>query len=365
MKTILLVFGTRPEAIKMCPLVQKLKNEPSFRIVVCVTGQHRQMLYPVLEAFGVEPEYDLAVMKENQTLFDITGAVLQGVRVVLETEKPDLMLVHGDTTTAFAAALAAFYSGVPVGHVEAGLRTYDLQAPFPEEFNRRGVGLLARWHFAPTEAARDNLLREGVNPEQIYVTGNTVVDALQTTVRPDYRHPLLEWAAGSRLLVLTAHRRENLGEPLREIFSGVKQVLEENPDVKVLYPVHMNPAIRRTAEEILGQQERLRLTDPLEVVDFHNILSRAYLVLTDSGGIQEEAAALGKPVLVLRSTTERPEGLHSGSLRLAGTHRETIFRQCTALLGEKETYEAMSRAENPFGDGTACRKIAAILRETL
>lgn len=365
MKTILVVFGTRPEAVKMCPLVQELKKEPGFRVVVCVTGQHRQMLYPVLGAFGVEPEYDLAVMKEGQTLFDITGAVLQGMQAVLERERPHLMLVHGDTTTAFAAALAAFYCGVPVGHVEAGLRTHNLQSPFPEEFNRRSVGLLAQWHFAPTAAARDNLLREGTPPERIFVTGNTVVDALKTTVRPDFCHPLLDWAEGSRLLVLTAHRRENLGEPLREIFSGVKQVLEENPDVKVLYPVHLNPAVRQTAAEVLGQQERLRLVEPMEVVEFHNVLSRACLVLTDSGGIQEEAAALGKPVLVLRSTTERPEGLESGSLCLVGTRGETICRRCSALLREKESYEAMARAENPFGDGTACRKIAAILRETL
>ena len=361
MKKIMLVFGTRPEAIKMCPLVQELRSRPGMQVLCCVTGQHRQMLDQVLEAFHVVPDYDLSIMKEGQTLFDITSRVLQNLRVVLEQEQPDLVLVHGDTTTTFAAALACFYLHIPVGHVEAGLRTYDLDAPWPEEFNRQAVGIVARYHFAPTEQAKQNLLREGKKPESIYVTGNTAIDALKTTVRADFQDPVLDWAKGSRLILLTAHRRENLGEPMRAIFRAVRRIADDIPDVKVLYPIHMNPAIRALAQELLGGDERIRLIPPLEVMEFHNILARSYLVLTDSGGIQEEAPSLGKPVLVLRETTERPEGVKAGTLKLIGTDEEAIYREAKRLLEDEAEYQRMSRASNPYGDGTACKKIADIL----
>mgnify|MGYP004523155473 FL=1 len=363
MKTIMLVFGTRPEAIKMCPLIKELRTRKGIRTLCCVTGQHRHMLDQVLGAFHVTPDYDLAIMKDGQTLFDITARVMERLKAVLEEAKPDLVLVHGDTTTTFAAALTCFYMQIPVGHVEAGLRTYQLDSPFPEEFNRQAVGVVARYHFAPTEQAKANLLRENKKSETLFVTGNTAIDALKTTVRADYAHPALEWAKGSRLILLTAHRRENLGEPMRAIFRAVRRIADEMPDVKVLYPVHMNPTIRTLADEILGGDERIRLIAPLEVLDFHNILARSYLVMTDSGGIQEEAPSLGKPVLVLRDTTERPEGVAAGTLKLVGTDEEAIYREAKRLLTDEAAYHAMSVASNPYGDGHACRRIADILEK--
>ena len=365
MKKIMVVFGTRPEAIKMCPLVKELKKQPEFETICCVTGQHREMLKQVLEAFEVVPDYDLAIMKERQTLFDVTVNVLNGMKEILEKERPDVVLVHGDTTTTFATGLAAFYLEIPVGHVEAGLRTYNLAAPFPEEFNRQGVGIFARFHFAPTETARENLVREGKDASHIYVTGNTVIDALKTTVRPSYTHPVLEWAKGSRLVLLTAHRRENLGAPLFSIFEGIKQVLDEVEDVKVVYPIHMNPVVRDTAAKVFGDHPGVRLIDPLDVLDFHNFMNRAYLILTDSGGIQEEAPALGKPVLVMRNTTERPEGVKAGTLKLVGTDKAVIYREFMRLLTDPAEYDAMSRASNPYGDGTACAQIVEILKKEL
>ena len=359
-KTVMLVFGTRPEAIKMCPLVNELKTR-EIRTVVCVTGQHRQMLDQVLSVFSVAPDIDLAIMKEKQTLYDITTAVLQGMRAVLQEVRPDLVLVHGDTTTAFAAALACFYEQIAVGHVEAGLRTWNLSSPFPEEFNRQAVDIVSRYHFAPTGQAKANLLREGRDPGSIYVTGNTGIDALRTTVREDYTHPELERAAGSRLILITAHRRENLGEPMRHMFRAIRRVCDEHPDVRAIYPIHMNPVVRRIAGEELGNEERIRLIEPLDVFDFHNFMSRSYLILTDSGGIQEEAPALGKPVLVMRDTTERPEGIEAGTLKLTGTSEETIYREFSRLLTDQEAYETMARAANPYGDGHASERIADVL----
>jgi UDP-N-acetylglucosamine 2-epimerase (non-hydrolysing) len=361
MKKIMLVFGTRPEAIKMCPLVKELKMRPELDAVVCVTGQHRQMLDQVLECFGVNPDYDLSVMKEKQTLFDITISILESVKSVLEKEKPDVVLVHGDTSTTFATALACFYMRIPIGHVEAGLRTYNIDSPYPEEFNRQAVGITAKYNFAPTALSRDNLLREGKKPESIFVTGNTAIDALKTTVREDYAHPVLEWAAGSRLIMLTAHRRENLGQPLRNMFTAIKRTVDENSDVKVVYPIHMNPVVRSTADEILGDNERIKIIEPLDVQVFHNLLACSYLVLTDSGGIQEEAPSLGKPVLVMRDTTERPEGIAAGTLKLVGTDEKIIYDNFKILLNDKIIYNNMSRASNPYGDGRACERIADIL----
>lgn len=361
MKTIMLVFGTRPEAIKMCPLVTELKSRDGFKTVVCVTGQHRQMLDMVLKTFHVTPDWDLSVMREKQTLFDVTANVLNGIKGVLEEVKPDVVLVHGDTSTTFATALACFYLQIPLGHVEAGLRTHDLYSPFPEEFNRQAVGILAKYHFAPTAMAKENLLREGKPEDSIYVTGNTAIDALKTTVREHYSHPELEWAAGSRLILLTAHRRENLGQPMHNMFRAIRRVLDEHPDVKAIYPIHMNPLVRRIAEEELGGSERVRMIEPLDVLDFHNFLARSFLILTDSGGIQEEAPSLGKPVLVMRNTTERWEGIAAGTLKLVGTSEEGIYREFTTLLTDSAAYDAMSKASNPYGDGFACRRIADIL----
>ena len=361
MKKVMLVFGTRPEAIKMCPLVRELKTRPGLTTLVCVTGQHRQMLDQVLQAFGVVPDYDLAIMKDRQTLFDVTAAILERIRPVLEQARPDVVLVHGDTSTTFATALACYYLQVPVGHVEAGLRTYNIYSPYPEEFNRQAVGLVARYHFAPTELSRQNLLKEGKDPAQIYVTGNTAIDALKTTVRSDYTHPELDWAAGSRLILLTAHRRENLGEPMRHMFRAIRRIVDEHSDLKVIYPIHMNPVVRQTAAEIFGGDVRFHLIEPLDVLDFHNFLARSYLILTDSGGIQEEAPSLGKPVLVMRDTTERPEGIAAGTLKLVGTQEETIYREFKRLLEDPAAYEAMAHAANPYGDGRACARIADIL----
>lgn len=362
MKKVMLVFGTRPEAIKMCPLVNELKKHGDrLKTVVCVTGQHRQMLDMVLETFRVVPDYDLSIMKQQQTLFDVTVNILERIRQVLETEKPDVVLVHGDTTTTFVTALACFYLQIPVGHVEAGLRTYDIYSPFPEEFNRQAVSVISAYNFAPTETSKENLLREGRRADSIYVTGNTAIDALRTTVRADYTHPELSWAEGGRLLMITAHRRENLGQPMHHMFRAIRRIVEEFPDVKAIYPIHMNPAVRAIAEEELSGCDRIRITEPLDVLDFHNFLARSYLILTDSGGIQEEAPALGKPVLVMRDTTERPEGIAAGTLKLVGTDEETIYRSFSDLLANRDFYETMSKASNPYGDGYSSERIADIL----
>ena len=361
MKKIMLVFGTRPEAIKMCPLVLELKKRKTIETVVCVTGQHRQMLDQVLHAFGVEPDFDLSVMKEKQTLFDVTTNILERIKSVFEEVRPDVVLVHGDTSTTFVTALAAFYMQIPVGHVEAGLRTYNIYSPYPEEFNRQAVGIIAKYNFAPTDTSRDNLVREGKSPETIYVTGNTAIDALKTTVREDYTHPELEWAKGSRLITITAHRRENLGQPMANMFKAIRRIIEEHPDIKAVYPIHMNPVVRETADKYLGDCDRIRIIEPLDVLDFHNFLARSYMILTDSGGIQEEAPSLGKPVLVMRDTTERPEGVAAGTLKLVGTEEETIYDSFKTLLESKEEYDKMSCAKNPYGDGTACKQIADIL----
>lgn len=361
MKKVMLVFGTRPEAIKMCPLVNELKKRSGIKTSVCVTGQHRQMLDQVLNTFGVVPDYDLSVMKEKQTLFDITIGILGHIKEVLESEKPDVVLVHGDTTTTFVTALACFYLQIPVGHVEAGLRTYNIYSPYPEEFNRQAVGIVAKYNFAPTELAKQNLLNEGKNPESVFVTGNTAIDALKTTVREDYTSEHLEWAKDSRLIMITAHRRENLGEPMHHMFRAIRRIIDEHPDVKAVYPIHMNPVVRQAAEEELGGCESIRIIEPLDVLDFHNYLARSYLILTDSGGIQEEAPSLGKPVLVMRDTTERPEGIAAGTLKLVGTDENTIYRNFKELLENKSSYEAMSKASNPYGDGFACKRIADIL----
>lgn len=361
MKKIMLVFGTRPEAIKMCPLVNELKKRKNIETIVCVTGQHRQMLDQVLEAFSVMPDYDLSIMKDKQTLFDVTVNILERIKTVLEEVKPDVVLVHGDTSTTFVTALACFYLQIPVGHVEAGLRTYNIYSPYPEEFNRQAVSIISQYNFAPTELSKQNLLKEGKNPESIYVTGNTAIDALKTTVRADYTHPELDWAKDSRLIMITAHRRENLGEPMRHMFKAIRRVMDEHPDVKAIYPIHMNPVVREIAQEYLGDDDRIHIIEPLDVLDFHNFLSRSYLILTDSGGIQEEAPSLGKPVLVMRDTTERPEGIAAGTLKLVGTEEETIYREFSHLLSDKAEYEAMSKASNPYGDGHACERIADIL----
>ncbi len=364
MKTILLVFGTRPEAIKMCPLVNELKARKTLKTVVCVSGQHRQMLDQVLTAFSVEPEYDLSIMKDKQTLFDVTVNILERIKAVLEEVKPDVVLVHGDTSTTFVTALACFYLQIPVGHVEAGLRTYDIYSPYPEEFNRQAVGILAQYNFAPTELAKENLVREGKKPQTIYVTGNTAIDALKTTVRTDYTHPELQWASGSRLIMITAHRRENLGQPMHQMFRAIRRIIEEHPDVKAIYPIHMNPAVRGAAEQELGGLDRVHIIEPLDVLDFHNFLARSYMILTDSGGIQEEAPSLGKPVLVMRDTTERPEGIAAGTLKLVGTKEEVIYQNFKRLLESEDAYRAMSQASNPYGDGFACRRIADILQQS-
>lgn len=361
MKKIMLVFGTRPEAIKMCPLVKELKTRKGLETVVCVTGQHRQMLDSVLRTFDVEPDYDLSIMKDKQTLFDVTVSILEKIKPVLEKEKPDTVLVHGDTTTTFASALACYYLGIKVGHVEAGLRTYDIHSPFPEEFNRQAVGIVSEYNFAPTETARENLLREGKKKETVFVTGNTAIDALGTTVRADYSNKWLDWAADGRLIMITAHRRENLGEPMHHMFRAIRRIVEEHPDIRAIYPIHMNPVVREAADAELGGCEHIKIIEPLDVVDFHNFLANSYMILTDSGGIQEEAPSLGKPVLVMRDTTERPEGIAAGTLKLVGTDEQTIYDNFKILLENKAEYEKMSHAANPYGDGHACERIADIL----
>lgn len=357
------VFGTRPEAIKMCPLIKEIKSRKELDIVVCVTGQHREMLDQVLSAFDVVPDYDLSIMKPEQNLFDLTIGILEKMKVTLEQARPDVVLVHGDTSTTLVTALACFYLQVPVGHVEAGLRTYNIYSPYPEEFNRQAVGIIAKYHFSPTEKSRENLLQEGKLPETIYVTGNTAIDALKTTVRKDYTHRYLEWAAGSRMIMITAHRRENLGAPMRNMFRAIKRIVDETSDIKALYPIHMNPIVRETAQEIFGKTDRLKIVEPLEVLDFHNFLARSHLILTDSGGIQEEAPSLGKPVLVMRDTTERPEGIAAGTLKLVGTDEEMIYKAFKHLLESEKEYNKMSKASNPYGDGFASKRIADILED--
>lgn len=361
MLKIMLVFGTRPEAIKMCPLVNELKKETSIETIVCVTGQHRQMLDQVLEAFHVIPDYDLSIMKQQQTLFDVTTNILEKIKNVLEKEKPNLVLVHGDTTTTFVTALACFYMKIAIGHVEAGLRTYNVYAPYPEEFNRQAVSIISKYHFAPTQMAKENLIKEGKNEATIYVTGNTAIDALKTTVQENYTNEHLEWAKGSKLILLTAHRRENIGEPMYHMFRAIKRIIDEHQDVKVIYPIHMNPVVRDIAHQVFGENEKIRIIEPLDVMDFHNFMARCYLVLTDSGGIQEEAPSLGKPVLVMRDTTERPEGILAGTLKLVGTTEERIYTEFQKLIMDKTYYNQMAHASNPYGDGFACRRIVDIL----
>ena len=363
MKKIMLVFGTRPEAIKMCPLVNELRKRKNIKTIVCVTGQHRQMLDMVLSTFNVIPDYDLSIMKSGQTLFDITTNILNKIGTILDEVKPNVVLVHGDTSTTFVTALACFYKQIPVGHVEAGLRTYNIYSPYPEEFNRQVVSIIAKYNFAPTEFAKKNLLKEGKDEKSIYITGNTAIDALKTTVYDNYTHPELEWAKGSRLIMITAHRRENLGAPMHNMFRAIRRVMDEHPDVKAIYPIHMNPVVRQVADEDLGGCERIHIIEPLEVLDFHNFLARSFMILTDSGGIQEEAPSLGKPVLVMRDTTERPEGIKAGTLKLVGTDEQTIYDNFKLLLENSEVYHKMAHASNPYGDGFACKRIADILEE--
>ena len=361
MKKVMLVFGTRPEAIKMCPLVNELKTRKSLQTVVCVTGQHKEMLTQVLETFDVVPDYNLSIMKEGQTLFDITTNILHGIKEVLEKEKPDVVLVHGDTSTTFVTALACFYLQIPVGHVEAGLRTHNIYSPYPEEFNRQAVSIVSKYNFAPTRLAMKNLLDEGKDPKSIYVTGNTVIDAMAHTIKKDYTHPELEWVGKDKLIFITAHRRENLGQPMHNMFRAIRRVLDEHPDCKAVYPIHMNPIVRKAADEELGDCDRIHIIDPIEVFDCHNFEARSYLILTDSGGIQEEAPAYGVPVLVMRDTTERPEGVEAGTLKLVGTTEEVIYNEFSKLLTDKNEYHKMAHAANPYGDGHACKRIADIL----
>ena len=354
---VMTIFGTRPEAIKMAPLVKELKSREEIECIVCVTAQHRQMLDQVLEVFEIKPDYDLDIMEQGQTLSDITNRALKGLEKVIKETKPNIVLVHGDTTTTFAGALAAYYNQVDIGHVEAGLRTWDKYSPYPEEMNRQMVGIMADMHFAPTKTSKQSLLNEGKKEENIFVTGNTAIDALTTTIRKDYNNPIFDWLENDKLILLTAHRRENLGEPMRHMFKAIKRIVDEFQGIKVIYPVHLNPKVREVADEILGDDERIKLIEPLEVIDFHNFINRAHIILTDSGGIQEEAPALGKPVLVLRNTTERPEGIEAGTLKLAGTEEEKIYKLTKELLTDKNVYEQMSNATNPYGDGTASKQI--------
>lgn len=360
-KKIMLVFGTRPEAIKMCPLVNELRKRSNIKTVVTVTAQHREMLDSVLDVFAIVPDYDLNIMRDKQTLFDITVRILMSIKEVLQKERPDVVLVHGDTSTTFVTALACYYLQIPVGHVEAGLRTYNLYSPFPEEFNREAVSLISQYNFAPTKLSYDNLVKEGKDPSKIWITGNTACDALRTTIRPSYMNPELEWAKGSRLILITAHRRENLGDPMRHMFRAIRRVMDEHPDIKAIYPIHMNPAVREIALEYLGSDDRIHLIEPLDVIDFHNFMKASYLILTDSGGIQEEAPSLGKPVLVMRDTTERPEGIEAGTLKLVGTNEESIYEEFSRLLSDNAEYRKMSNASNPYGDGHSSERIADIL----
>lgn len=360
-KKVMVVFGTRPEAIKMCPLIKELKSRDKIETIVCVTGQHREMLDQVLDAFDIVPDYDLSIMKNNQTLFDVTISILDKMKKIMEETAPDIVLVHGDTSSTFATSLACYYLNIPVGHVEAGLRTYDIFSPYPEEFNRQAVAIISKYNFAPTELSKKNLINEGKREDTIYVTGNTAIDALKTTVSSSYSHEYLDWADGSKLIMITAHRRENLGQPMRNMFRAIKRIIDENHDIKALYPVHRNPIVREVAKEVFNGTERLKIVEPLGVLDFHNLLSRSYMILTDSGGIQEEAPSLGKPVLVMRDTTERPEGIDAGTVKLVGTDEEVIYKAFKRLLTDAEEYQRMSRASNPYGDGYASVRIADIL----
>ena len=365
MKKVVVVFGTRPEAIKMCPVINELRSRKGIKTIVCVTAQHRQMLDQVLETFNVFPDYDLNIMKDSQSLFDITINILDKIKDVLMKESPDLVLVHGDTTTAFSSSLACFYLKIPVGHIEAGLRTHNITSPYPEEFNRQGISIIANYNFAPTEAAKQNLLLENKREESIFVTGNTVIDALKTTVKESYHHPIFDWVGNNRLILITAHRRENLGQPMRNMFKAIKCVLDEYEDVRAIYPIHLNPEVRSIASEVFGNDEKIMIIEPLDVLDFHNFMNRSYLILTDSGGIQEEAPSLGKPVLVMRDTTERPEGVSAGTLRLVGTNEDTIYKEFVTLLNDKEEYDKMSKASNPYGDGFASVRIADVIESIL
>lgn len=362
-KKVMVVFGTRPEAIKMCPLVKELETRENLETTVCVTGQHREMLDQVLRVFNVKPDYDLSIMKEKQTLFDVTTNILNKMKKILEEIKPDVVLVHGDTSTTFVTSLSCFYLQIPVGHVEAGLRTYNVYSPYPEEFNRQAVGIIAKYNFAPTDASKNNLIKEGKDPTKIYVTGNTAIDALRTTIKKNYKHEQLEWVGKSKLIMITAHRRENLGEPMENMFRAIRRIVDEHPDIKALYPIHMNPEVRKAATELLGDCDRIRIIEPLEVIDFHNFLARSFLILTDSGGIQEEAPSLGKPVLVMRDTTERPEGVAAGTLKLVGTDEQYIYNSFKTLIENEVEYEKMSKASNPYGDGFASKRIADILEK--
>lgn len=365
MKKVMLVFGTRPEAIKMCPLVNELRKRKNLETLVCVTGQHREMLKQVLDTFSLVPDYDLDIMKSSQTLFDVTVSILEKIKLVLEKEKPDIVLVHGDTSTTFVTALACFYLGIKIGHVEAGLRTYNINSPFPEEFNRQAVSVISALNFAPTIKARENLLKEGKKEETIYITGNTAIDALKTTVKKDYYNEIFDWVGEDRLILITAHRRENLGEPMENMFRAIRRVCDEVKDIKLIYPIHMNPKVREIANKYLANNNRIRIIEPLEVLDFHNFMNKSYMILTDSGGVQEEAPSLGKPVLVMRDTTERPEGIEAGTLKLVGTDEENIYKAFLDLLTNKEEYEIMSKSANPYGDGTASMQIADILESYL
>lgn len=362
---VMVVFGTRPEAIKMAPLVKQLKTRSKIETIVCVTAQHREMLDQVLELFEIEPDYDLNIMQKNQTLVDVTTRALDRLDDVIKKESPDIVLVHGDTTTTFVAGLAAFYNQVKVGHVEAGLRTYNKYSPFPEEANRHLVGVLADYHFAPTNVSKENLLKENVQIEKIFVTGNTAIDAMQTTVDEDYDHELFDWIGEDKLIMLTAHRRENLGTPMRNIFEAVNKIINRFKDVKVIYPIHLNPKVREVANDVFKDFSRIKLIEPLEVYDFHNFLNKAHIILTDSGGIQEEAPSLGKPVLVLRDTTERPEGVEAGTLKLVGTSTDTIYEAVEELLNSDDKYREMSEVANPYGDGTSSKQIVNILESEL
>lgn len=360
---VMTIFGTRPEAIKMAPLVLELQNQPEhFESIVTVTAQHRQMLDQVLEIFSIQPDHDLNIMKDRQTLIDVTTRGLEGLDGVMREVKPDIVLVHGDTTTTFVASLAAFYNQIPVGHVEAGLRTWNKYSPFPEEANRQLTGVIADLHFSPTAKAAENLTNEGKSDEFLFITGNTAIDALKTTVKETYSHPVLDKIGDNRLILLTAHRRENLGEPMRNMFRAIKRLIDEHDDVQVIYPVHLNPVVRELAAEVLGNDPRIHLIEPLDVFDFHNFAAKSYLIMTDSGGVQEEAPSLGVPVLVLRDTTERPEGIEAGTLKLAGTDEETIYNLATELLTNKEAYQQMAKAHNPYGDGHTSARIAEAIR---
>ncbi|MHB8096638.1 MAG: non-hydrolyzing UDP-N-acetylglucosamine 2-epimerase [Erysipelotrichaceae bacterium] len=365
MKKVLVIFGTRPEAIKMCPLVIELKSRSQLETIVCVTGQHKQMLNQVIDVFGIVPDFDLAIMKENQTLFDVTNSILENIRGILLGEKPDLVLVHGDTTTAFTSALASFYLQIPVGHVEAGLRTYDIYSPFPEEFNRQAISIISKFHFTPTVSSLNNLLKEGCDSKTIYVTGNTAIDALKYTLTKSYHHEIFDWLGNDRLILITAHRRENLGQPLVNMFKAIKRVIDEHADLKAVYPIHLNPNVRRVANEIFGSSSRIKIIEPLDVLGFHQFMARSYLILTDSGGIQEEAPSLGKPVLVMRDTTERPEGIEAGTLKLVGTSEEYIYQTFKELITNQEQYNKMAYSSNPYGDGYASQRIVDIIINNL